>query len=497
AYAGVLYGAGTAIALLLLVIRLVRLARLIVTSESREVSGYFLIESPRNTSTFSFFRYIFIGPSRDLTEREREQVIAHEHVHAQAWHSLDVLLLHVLGVIFWFNPLIKVYKKIFVQLHEFEADARAVSTTDADDYCSLVAKVALLSADIPLANHFSNSLTVKRIEMIRTMKTKIKQWKLATLTMVVAAFFIVIACQDQLVDDAKNVARNSTMALNLPDEVQARLDQLKAEHPDKNFIVIEPDENAADKAKDIEEKTRGLDPGKIARIEVLKDKKDRQGNTRSFVILEYNEQTRQLSEQTQSQDMIFTVVEQSAEPAGGIDGLMTFLGENLRYPNEAREKGKEGKVYVQFVVNTDGSLSDHTVLKGVDPFLDSEAIRVTKTLPKWTPGRQSGRAVRQQFVLPINFRLDNASPADGLSIREVRKEMKIDVLTKADGPNRIVEGRILDSDGNPLKGANVVVTGTSTGATTDADGRFRISTPITTGKLAASFVGYDTQFVTF
>jgi TonB family protein len=232
-------------------------------------------------------------------------------------------------------------------------------------------------------------------------------------------------------------------------------------------------------------------------MEVLKDKKDRQGNTRSFVILEYNEQTRQLSEQTQSQDLIFTVVEQSAEPAGGIDGLMTFLGENLRYPKEAREKGKEGKVFVQFVVNTDGSLSDHTVLKGVDPLLDAEAVRVTQTLPKWTPGKQSGRTVRQQFVLPINFKLDNSEMAEDLSIKEVRGEMKISLSAKADGPNRIVEGRIVDSDGNPLKGANVVVTGTTTGATTDADGRFRIITTLPTGKVAASFVGYETQFLGF
>ena len=102
------------------------------------------------------------------------------------------------------------YKKIFVHLHEYEADARSVKTHDVNDYCSLLAKVALLSADIRLANHFSNSLTLKRIQMIRKIRSKTKWWKVALLGATVPLFFFVVACQDQLAGDVTALAGDSS-----------------------------------------------------------------------------------------------------------------------------------------------------------------------------------------------------------------------------------------------------------------------------------------------
>ncbi|HRH38254.1 MAG TPA: energy transducer TonB [Flavobacteriales bacterium] len=95
---------------------------------------------------------------------------------------------------------------------------------------------------------------------------------------------------------------------------------------------------------------------------------------------------------------------------GGQEAMMEFLRKNTHYPQEAREARIEGKVYVQFIVEKDGSLSDVHSLRTSTGSLTAEAIRVVRSMPRWTPGMQRGKPVRSRFKLPINFTLDNASP---------------------------------------------------------------------------------------
>ncbi|KAA9353182.1 energy transducer TonB [Larkinella humicola] len=106
------------------------------------------------------------------------------------------------------------------------------------------------------------------------------------------------------------------------------------------------------------------------------------------------------------EDQIFTVVEQNPEFPGGMAALGQFLGKNIRYPPAASRANISGRVFVSFVVNTDGSIQDVTVLKGLGFGTDEEAMRVVKAMPKWRPGKQSGRPVRVKYNLPINFQLE-------------------------------------------------------------------------------------------
>ena len=94
------------------------------------------------------------------------------------------------------------------------------------------------------------------------------------------------------------------------------------------------------------------------------------------------------------------------EFVGGMDAFRTFLIKNLRYPNAAQSSNVQGKVYLNFTVETDGSLSNITVLRGIGFGCDEEALRVMKLMPKWKPGKQSGRAVRVKFNMPIVFALE-------------------------------------------------------------------------------------------
>jgi periplasmic protein TonB len=102
---------------------------------------------------------------------------------------------------------------------------------------------------------------------------------------------------------------------------------------------------------------------------------------------------------------IFTVVEEQPGYPGGDEARIRFLQENIKYPEEAKELGVQGKVFVTFVVEVDGSITDVRVLRGIGAGCDEEAIRVVRSMPRWVPGKQRGQPVRVQFNLPIKFTL--------------------------------------------------------------------------------------------
>ena len=112
-----------------------------------------------------------------------------------------------------------------------------------------------------------------------------------------------------------------------------------------------------------------------------------------------------VEEEEESAQTIFTVVEEMPDFPGGQAELLKFIAKSIKYPVIAQENGIQGRVICAFVVNKDGSVVDAEVLRGVDPSLDKEALRVIGTMPKWKPGKQRGKPVRVKYTVPITFRL--------------------------------------------------------------------------------------------
>jgi periplasmic protein TonB len=113
----------------------------------------------------------------------------------------------------------------------------------------------------------------------------------------------------------------------------------------------------------------------------------------------------QVVEEEVSEVEIFTVVEEAPSYPGGDEARIKFLQENIKYPQMARESGISGTVYVTFVVERDGHVTDVKVMRGIGGGCDEEAIRVINAMPKWNPGKQRGKPVRVQFNMPIKFTL--------------------------------------------------------------------------------------------
>lgn len=131
---------------------------------------------------------------------------------------------------------------------------------------------------------------------------------------------------------------------------------------------------------------------------------------------------------------VFQVVEEMPEYPGGMAECLKFLGQNIKYPVEAQQKGIQGKVIVRFVVEKDGSISNPMVVRGISPHLDGEAIRVVSIMPKWKPGIQKGQPVRVQFTIPITFSLTKKEPSEVAS-------MDMDIRFDGKRPLVVVDGQ--------------------------------------------------------
>ena len=138
-----------------------------------------------------------------------------------------------------------------------------------------------------------------------------------------------------------------------------------------------------------------------------KDKKAAKENTPTATGTFTPTATGSFSPNTSADGDVFNVVEHMPEFPGGTGELMKYLSMNVRYPEAAHKAGTQGRVMVSFIVEPDGTISNAHVQKGVSAELDQEALRVIKSMPKWKPGMQSGKAVRVKYTIPISFRLNS------------------------------------------------------------------------------------------
>lgn len=217
---------------------------------------------------------------------------------------------------------------------------------------------------------------------------------------------------------------------------------------------------------------------------------------------------------TENEDF-FVVVEEMPELIGGLGQLQR----QIRYPEMARRAGIEGRVYVQFIVNEQGDVERPRIIRGIGGGADEEALRVVSQA-QFRPGMQRGRPVRVQYSLPIFFRLQGnenqtsqqiENPEDGdllvvgygTSGSSPRAEIEQPMLTQKqmeielqqDGSR--ISGTVIDSEsGNPLAGANVIIPGTNTGTSTDANGSFSLGNTNDVSAIEISYIGYQRAQVT-
>jgi TonB family protein len=407
-----IYFLGVAIALVLFGLRLGKLLLLIrptpcpspkergnTPTLSSVASRYIIKLLPASSATgrvgtFSFFNYLFWDSSQNLTKEEEQQILEHELAHIKGGHSYDLIFIELQKIVFWFNPLIYLYEKELRNQHEFIADSKAKRISNTEDYISLMVSSLFKSLQINLTHSFHNQQIKQRIKMLHTTKTTKMKGNAKTILAVVlvAVIGFAVACTNALTGIEKD-QKLSEMKIAQGQNEKALLAAYQEELV--NILKRHPKAEIIEYSEDNVKITNIFDPKDGKRIAFLMEKiRDiKKANLSTIRKSESDEQG------------IFTVVEKSASPIGGIQEMFKFMENEMTYPQQAREKGIQGKVFVQFVVNEDGKLSDIRAVRGIGDGCDEEAMRVI-ALTKWEAGEQDGKKVKQRLVLPIVFKLD-------------------------------------------------------------------------------------------
>lgn len=365
-------------------------------SQLNTVDGVEVREIPNLGTSFTFMKWIFIDTSHFENPRD---IVQHELGHAKKLHTLDMLFFHLLTVAFWWLPSIWLMIKELKAVHEFEADEYALSRNN-ETYAKTLVQCTLKAHGMNLASSFDDAPIFNRLNFMKKMKKKISTWKVASIATLVAISGAMFACEDELESEIKRIADESNQQIDYSDDVKTALAELKQKNPNTEYVVVE---TSLDNEASIE-KLNSYDPGQIAKIFVNK-----QGDQKSVVMIVSQDsdlfnKTVEVQHVDPDND-VFTIVEKAASFPGGIDAFNQYLAENLKYPKEAQDNKKEGRVFVQFIVEKDGSLSDVHIVKGIGGACDKEAVRVLMNSPKWNPGEQRGQKVRQKLIQNILFKL--------------------------------------------------------------------------------------------
>ena len=310
-----------------------------------------------DVAPFSWMRYIVMN--RSDYEANDAAILAHERGHIRLRHSYDVVLVDLLTALQWFNPAMWMLRQDLRAIHEYEADGAVLSQgINARQYQYLLISKATSIGGYSVANGISHSTLKNRIHMMTNKKTRSSHLlKLLALVPIIG----------------------TALALNARTVTDYVYDG-----PQKKQIIKKGKANAK------------INAGTVNEIVVVEQAPAVQ-QTKPV------EMPNPAAVDTTSR--AFDVVEQMPQFPGGLAELMQFLGQNVRYPEEAHKNNIQGRVIVTFVVEKDGSISEAHVAKSVDPLLDAEALRVVNSMPNWLPGRQNGEPVRVKYTVPITFKL--------------------------------------------------------------------------------------------
>ena len=329
-----------------------------------------LIVHERDISPFSWMRYIVIS-QKDLHENGRE-ILTHDLAHIRNRHSWDLFAADICIFFQWFNPAAWLLKQELQNIHEYEADETVINEgVDARQYQLLLIKKAVGTRLYSMANSFNHSKLKKRITMM--LKEKSSPWARLKYLYVLP------------------VAAIAVTAFARP-EVSETVEEISAVKVNDLTAIVE--------TKVAESSGQLLPVQSVPKDSVNRKSKVAVQQMDELVVVGYASK-----DSVKDREPVFNVVEQMPSFPGGMEALMQYLAKNMRYPVEAQKNKVQGRVVVGFIVSKDGDIKKAHILRGVDPELDAEAIRVIESMPRWMPGMQRGKAVAVSYTLPVMFRL--------------------------------------------------------------------------------------------
>ena len=494
----VLYFAGVALLVVRQAVMYVQVARIIVCSRAVDASQYgcegisLRVHSGKE-KPFSWFSWVVVS-EEDLKDGVRE-ILVHETAHARAGHSWDIMIADAVIIMQWFNPIAWIMKNCLKDIHEFEADEAVINSgVNARQYQLLIIKKAVGARLYSIANSFNHSLTKKRITMM--CKEKSKMWRCAKALYIVPVAAIAALAfttvetvnateSEHLSKGSEFVANNEreciencisysdcTVKPQFPGGEAAYREWLdsfseplavKAEGATYDidfFFVVTKKGKVADYlvgtvgSSTLNHETKkslnkefdrmreslpdGWTPGEVdgKPVDVCM--------TVKFTNVSKDVDVKPVPED--DEDKVYQVCEKAPEFPGGMDAMMKYLYENIKYPAEAEAAGKDGRATVQFIVKKDGSIGNVEIIRSSgDNSLDTEAIRVIASMPKWNPGTQGGKPVNVKFTLPVVFKVQKPVKKQSDTLTELDDKGSV-LVPNAHNMAIVINGRFYDGD---------------------------------------------------
>uniref|UniRef100_UPI0040264232 energy transducer TonB n=1 Tax=Prevotella sp. TaxID=59823 RepID=UPI0040264232 len=444
----IVYWSGVIFTLLYTILSISKVCILIGRCEKhRQADGSVIAVADGEVSPFSWMHFIVV--SRSDYAHPDSAILLHEREHIRRRHSWDVLLVDVLSSFQWFNPAIWMLRSDLRAIHEYEADAAVLSSgVDARQYQYLLVRKAMAAAGYSVVNGINHSTLKQRITMMNTHKQNRYSWLKAMYVLPIVAVSLCATAKtvtDYKVSDsvvpataqpavAQRPASTNASATTVEDIVEQKVAQKDSTKLKDLLVVVDGKEIPYSSLQNI-------DPSSISTISVYKDKAHtaqygKKGANGVIVVT-----TKKAASAEGENKGAFTVIDEMPQFEGGSSAMMQFLSHNVHYPVVAQESRVEGRVVVSFIVKSDGSVADPTVVYNgtkcvaaetntasgekkeavVDAAekqkkeaeakeaLAQEALRVVSSMPAWTPGKRDGKPVNVKYNIPISFKLNSSS----------------------------------------------------------------------------------------
>ncbi|HTD99344.1 MAG TPA: TonB family protein [Mucilaginibacter sp.] len=318
-----------------------------------------IIDQPELSGAFSFFKSVRLGENAD-----NHVIAAHEQVHAREFHSADILLIELLSIINWFNPVVYFYRRGIKHIHEFIADRQALNNgTDKVEYALLLLSQTFKTPAHQLVNPFFNHSLLKR-RIIMLQKNRSQRAALLKYGLSAPLFVLMLILSSATISKSRTVKLFNSKA---------------------SEVLLAPATST----------TLTNDIARIGNV-TLKEVESADLSTGQSAI----------GDTVQKDGRIFTAVESAPMFPGGQNEFYQFLAKTIKYPEAMKKNNIQGKVFLTFIVEKDGSLSDIKSVRDVGYGSAEESVRVLGLSPKWKPGYQNGRAVRVQYTIPISFSME-------------------------------------------------------------------------------------------
>ena len=440
---GGIYLLGVGVMALLFLIKLGKLVALIIRSPKHKMDGCTAVFTGHEQGSFSFFRYAFF-PSENVDP----DILRHEISHIEHHHSWDILFAEVMMILQWFNPFIYLYKKELQSLHEYQADRDVVATgVDKKNYMMLILQQCTAVDFSGMSNNFSLILTKKRIKMItKNEKAKGLWWRLLATLPVLAILMIAntkVAAQEQQPEKKQINVEIGQFEIYDDNGFPMDLTDTIIYNEDGSYVQFKtteaPDPISGEMRSKITATSCNADGTPNKNIKFTLNAIEKHGDTTMYTVepftldadkfklsIQTTEDNRAWSVE-KSNDTIYNVVDQMPEFPGGTEAMMHYVADNVKYPEEAKDKDISGRVFISFVVEKDGSVSNVEVKRGIGGGCDEEAVRVISAMPNWKPGKKDGKPVRVNYMMPIVFKLTEGQPNSSVKKSDVgNAEMKPD-----------------------------------------------------------------------